>query len=127
MFSGTLAVIYLLLREMDVVLERMTLLSSLCQSQRFFCCPQVLLGMIEAILTRRGRVLARFALSLLENRASLGFVLFRIDHGALSHSCALFSICKADDEHGSGPTAAHIGLLVPERACLPCKPRMSEL
>lgn len=122
MFSGTLASFHLVLREMNGVLERMALLSRLCQSQLFLCCSQIRLGLIEATLSRRGRALARFVSSPLESRVSLDYVSLRICRGVLGHSCALFSSCKADDEHGSGPTAAHINLLVPERACLPCKP-----
>lgn len=122
MFSGTLASFHLVLREMDVVLELMALLSSLCQSQRFLCCSQIRLSLLEVTLSQRGRILARFVSSPLESRVSLGDVSLRIYRGVLGHLCALFSICEADDEHGSGPTAAHIDLLVPERACLPCKP-----
>lgn len=39
MLSATLASFHLFLREMDSVLERVALLSSLCQSLRFFCGP----------------------------------------------------------------------------------------
>lgn len=71
MLIATLASFHLFLREMDSVLERVALLSSLCQSLLFFCCTQIRFGVIEAMLTRRGRVLAGFALSLIESRASL--------------------------------------------------------